>query len=221
MVSRTLELSSQQYQTYLDNLLSGRRAECGEFVEQLISEGWGMRDLYLKLFHQSLYDIGILWEQNQISVAAEHLATAVTESLLTLVYPAVFGAERMGKRIVVSCVANEFHQIGAKMIADVCELNGWDSYFLGANTPSDALIDLLDRVRPHLLGLSLSVYFNLSRLLEVIEQVKERFPDLPIIAGGQAFQWGGSEALKAYSGVSYISSFAELESLLRARTEHV
>lgn len=218
MATTALELSSQQYQSYLNSLLSGRRAECAEFVGQLLSNGWGMRELYLELFQQSLYDIGSLWERNRISVAAEHLATAVTESLLTLVYPAVFSAERIGKRVVVSCVANEFHQIGAKMVADVCELNGWDSYFLGANTPSDALMDLIDRVNPHLLGLSLSVYFNLAKLLEVIELVRERFPELPIIAGGQAFRWGGSEALQRYSGVSCISSFAELESVLQAET---
>ena len=209
-------LSSQQYQAYLDNLLSGRRAECAEFVEQLLSDGWEMRELYLELFQQSLYDIGLQWERNRISVAAEHLATAVTESLLTLVYPAVFSAERIGKRVIISCVANEFHQIGAKMVADVCELNGWDSYFLGANTPSDALMDLIDRVNPHLLGLSLSVYFNLAQLLEVIELVGERFPELPIIAGGQAFRWGSSEALQGYSSVSCISSFAELEWVLQA-----
>ena len=138
-----------------------------------------------------------------------------------MVYPEVFAAEPTGKRIVVSCVANEFHQIGAKMIADVSELNGWDSYFLGANTPCDALIDLVDRVKPHLLGLSLSVCFNLSRLLEVIERVRERFPDLPIIAGGQAFRWGGSDALQAYPGVSHISSFKELEQVLHAEAVRV
>ncbi len=215
MLVKTLELSSEQYQSYLDNLLSGRRAECQQFVQLLLSEGWGMRDLYLKLFRRSLYEVGSLWEHNKISVAAEHLATAVTESLFTLVYPEVFSAEPNGKRVVVSCVANEYHQIGAKMIADVCALNGWDSYFLGANTPGTALIDLVENVEPHLLGLSMSIYFNLPSLLALIEQIRVRFPELPIIAGGQAFRWGGADAVQAYPGVTHISSFAELETLLQ------
>ena len=92
---------------------------------------------YNNLFQKSLYRVGELWESNRISVAKEHLATAITEGLLNLVYPKLFEPEqyRKGRTILISCTANEFHQIGGKMVADVCELNGWDSHFLGANTP--------------------------------------------------------------------------------------
>ncbi len=87
-------------------------------------------------------------------MAIEHLATTITESLLTLVYPRILLPSTSIKRRVVACVANEYHQIGAKMVADVFELNGWDGYFLGANHPSRSLLALFRRSGPHVLGLS-------------------------------------------------------------------
>ncbi len=94
-----------------------------------------LKSLYMDLFQRSLYAVGELWELNKISVAREHLATAITESLLNLVYPRLFENTPTGKKVVVSCAANELHQIGGKIVADFFELNGWESHFLGANTP--------------------------------------------------------------------------------------
>lgn len=213
------ELSSAEYEQYLDNLLYGRKAECASLVEALVGRGWGVHDIYVKLFQRSLYDVGMLWEQNRISVASEHLATAVTESLFSIVYPQIFGSGKTGHRAVVSCVANEFHQIGAKMVADVFELSGWDALFLGSNTPTDDLLELVEDREPDLIGLSLSIYFNLPKLIELIELISRRFPGQRIIVGGQAFRWGGVDTLHEYTGVSYVRSLVELESLLRSETE--
>ncbi|MFO8063694.1 MAG: cobalamin-dependent protein [Spirochaetia bacterium] len=215
---KDIDISAEEYTEYLDNLLCGRKAECAGLVEELIDRGMGMYDIYLKLFQPSLYDVGLLWEQNRISVASEHLATAVTERLFSLVYPMIFRTERVGKQAVVTCVANELHQIGAKMVADVFELNGWDTRFLGPNTPSDDLLDLLGREEPDLLGISLSIYFNLPQLIDLINRVRERFPRLEIVVGGQAFQWGGVEVLYEYPGVSYLPSLRDLESLIQTES---
>lgn len=214
------ELSSDEYNTYLDNLLSGRKDECASLVEELIGRGRRMHDIYVKLFQRSLYDVGSLWEHNRISVASEHLATAVTESLFSLVYPQIFRSERVGKQAVISCVANEFHQIGAKMVADVFELNGWDGLFVGSNTPTDDLLTLVDDKEPDLIGLSLSIYFNLPRLIEIIELINRRFSELRIIVGGQAFRFGGADAVKKFPGVLYVSSLTELEAMIRSETVH-
>ncbi len=199
------------YQTYLGDLLAGHRAPCVALVQRLLAESIGLRDLYLNLYQRSLYDVGDLWERNQISVAVEHLATSITEGLLNLSYPQLFAAPRRGRRAVVSCVVNEYHQLGAKMVADLMELHGWDTDFLGANTPHDALIDLLHHRHPDVLALSMSIYFNLPALLELLLKIRLVFPELPIWVGGQAFRHGGREAVGNFPHVSCITSLDDLE----------
>jgi methanogenic corrinoid protein MtbC1 len=117
----------------------------------------------------------------------------------------------------VASVVNEFHQVGAKMVADICELRGWDSYFLGANTPLDDLIRLVDNKKPDLLGLSVSIYFSMPGLLKVLDSVRAHYPRLEIIVGGQAFKWGGSEAIRKFPHVSYVASLAEVETLIAGK----
>jgi hypothetical protein len=53
-----------------------------------------VKSLYKDLFQKSLYRVGEVWEFNRISVAREHLATAITEGFLNLIYPMLFGLEQ-------------------------------------------------------------------------------------------------------------------------------
>jgi methanogenic corrinoid protein MtbC1 len=208
-------ITDDTYAGYLNALLSGEKGQCIETVNNLLGKGITLYDLYIGLFQRSMYQVGELWEKNRISVAVEHLATAITESLLTLVYPLIFSAEHVGRKAVVSCVAGEYHQLGGKMAADVFELNGWDGYFLGANTPPEELLGLIQQKKPDVLGLSLSIYFNLESLCRVLEVVRGSFRNLPVLAGGQAFRWGGRERVEKYPGVTVIATLKELESFIR------
>lgn len=205
------------YQNYLNALLNGRRKECQDMVQQLLKAKVEIKKLYTDLFQRSLYTIGELWENNRITVANEHLATSITESLLNLTYPDIFATERTGKKVVISCSANEFHQIGGKMVADIFELNGWDGHFLGANTPPDDMARFIHDVAPDVVGLSLSLLSNIDFLKLGIEVVRADFPNTDLLVGGQAFKWGGADVIKRYPGIKYISSLDMLEQWIQGK----
>jgi methanogenic corrinoid protein MtbC1 len=188
-------IASDQYQRYQDALLAGERQDCARIVQNLLASDTPLVEIYTELFQRSLYEVGKLWEGNRISVAVEHMATAITESLLVLLYPRVFAAPRKPNRAVISCGVNEYHQVGAKIVADTFEMHGWRTTFLGANTPADALLDTVQRERPNLVGLSLSIYFNLPGFLGLARELRKRHPGLILVAGGQAFRHGGHETL--------------------------
>ena len=201
----------QMYDTYLSALLAGDRSGCTTIVNELIKNDISIQDLYLNLFQRSLYHIGELWEHHLVSVTVEHLATAITERLLTLVEPNIFGGQYREHSVIIACVADEYHQLGARMIADLFELHGWRGYFLGANTPVQDLLTMIDQKNPDLIALSLSIYFNIPSLVKSLDLVTEAHPDLPILVGGQAFRWGGIDVLNRYKNVTYIASIVELE----------
>ncbi|MCX7019989.1 MAG: cobalamin-dependent protein [bacterium] len=202
------------YGQYLASLLAGERARCIEIVERLCGDGMGLRDLYVDIFQRSLYRIGELWEHRRVSVAVEHLATAITERLMSLVQARVFAGPLRERSVVIACVADEFHQIGGRMVADLFELNGWRGYFLGANTPVDDLLRLIDDRRPDMVGMSLSIYFNLPSLRRALDAVCGAHPGLQVIVGGQAFRWGGADVLRRYGNVTYVATIDELEKIV-------
>jgi methanogenic corrinoid protein MtbC1 len=209
-----IEITKELYQSYLSFLLQGKRTDCSNIVLNLIQQGIEIKNLYTNLFQNSLYDVGKLWEFNKISVAHEHLATAITEGLLNLVYPQLFKSgdhHNKAKKVVISCAANELHQIGGKMVADIFQLQGWEGHFLGANTPVAHMLKYIQDTKPDLVGLSLSVYFNIAALKTGIEAIQSNFANIDIFVGGQAFKWGGTDLLKKYNGIYYIHSLEALE----------
>ena len=212
-MAKHTEIGEPIYEQYLAGLLLGDRSCCNGIVQELCSRKVELKDLYVNLFQRSLYQVGDLWEQHRISVAVEHLATAVTERLMAGLQPQLFGGAVRDRSIVVACVADEYHQLGGRMVSDLAELHAWRGYFLGANTPLDALLKMLDRQKPDLLALSLSVYFNLPALVTALDAVRGCFPGLPLLVGGQAFRprWGGTAALQGYSDVLYVATLDELE----------
>ncbi|MBS4060209.1 MAG: cobalamin-dependent protein [Bacteroidetes bacterium] len=204
-------IADDVFKSYFDSLISGKRNDCRIIVDGLMTDHYSVEEIYSDLFQRSLYQVGEYWERNLISVATEHMATAITENLMILLQPAIFTTERVGKKAVIATVAGEYHQVGAKMVADIFEMNGWDGFFLGGNTPGNELIRFIDENKPDVIGLSLTIYFNFPVLISGIKQIRHYFDDTPLIVGGQAFRWGVKpEALSAFKETYYLDSIGAL-----------
>jgi methanogenic corrinoid protein MtbC1 len=195
-------------------LLAGDRVRCVDEVLGLLEQKMAPETLYTDVFQRSLYRIGELWEQNKISVATEHLATAVTEHLLSVVYPRILeNRAPNGKKMVISCAVNEYHQVGARMVADIMEGLGWDVWFLGANTPVNDLLALIQEKQPDVLGLSVSIYFNMTSLVRTVDMVRSHYPGLDIIVGGQAFRRVGTETVKGLEKTILVPSLTVVKQI--------
>ncbi|MBF0456022.1 MAG: cobalamin-dependent protein [Magnetococcales bacterium] len=207
-------ISDTLYEAYFQNLLSGKRRQTSEIVQTLMNEQIPIPVLYEKLMQKSMYQVGDLWEKNQLSVATEHMATAITEGLLNQVYPQFERGESVGKCAVVGSVEKELHQVGAKMVCDILELNGWEAFYLGASTPTSEMIGFIEEKRPDIIGLSMSIYFNLPGLEKMIAAIRSAFPDIPIIIGGQGLSTNGTQIAKKGQKVYYISTLEDLTTFL-------
>jgi methanogenic corrinoid protein MtbC1 len=195
-------------------LLEGKKRICDNVIDELLEKNVPLIPLYQQLFRPSLYKIGELWEFNKISVATEHMATSIVESLMNRVYANVPLEKRVDNKIVITTVESELHQIGAKMAADISEISGWDSYFLGASVPTQELLRFLHQTKPEVVGLSLSVYFNLDNLEKMIAAIKKEFDQMKILIGGQAFLHGGTDIVDSYSNLYYLPDLNELKQYL-------
>ena len=115
-------IENDLYNDYLKNLTSGQRAKLSDAVNGLLKEGIPVPELYEELIRRSLYQVGELWEKNQVSVATEHMATAMTEGLLNQIYPQLARQDSNNKTALICSVEGEPHQVGAKMVCDILEI---------------------------------------------------------------------------------------------------
>ena len=89
----------------------------------------------------------------------------------------------------VSASPNEFHEIGAWMLADLLKLDGWSVRYFGSDTPAEALLEELRQAPPEILAISVTMPFNLPRVLSLVEAIRseEAIHRTHVLVGGQAF----------------------------------
>jgi len=174
---------------YLDALLRGDRQSASRLILDAVARDVNVKDIYLHVFQRVQYEIGRLWQTNRISVAQEHFCTAATQLIMSQLYPYIFRTERVNRCMVATCVGGELHEIGVRMVADFFEMAGWDTYYLGANTPTESIIRTLDERRAHVLGISATITFHVSEVADLIAQVRasDAGRNVKILVGGYPF----------------------------------
>ncbi|MBF0470632.1 MAG: cobalamin-dependent protein [Gammaproteobacteria bacterium] len=176
---------------YLQLVLALKRKEACQLIMKEVDSGLSIRDIYLELFQPVQREVGLLWQRNQISVAAEHYCTATTQWVMSQLYPMIFSENEPERRVLTTCVGGNLHEIGIRMVADLFELSGWDSMFVGANMPLAGILDAIDEFEPHLLAISVTLTTHLPQLEEVIATVRRSHTpqQLPIMVGGLPFHY--------------------------------
>ena len=170
-------------------LLACERQAAGRLILDALDSGVAIRDVYLRVFQPCQREVGRLWEAGRITVAQEHYCTAATQVIMSQLAPRLFATERNGRRVVIACVAGETHEVGPRMVADLLELDGWNTIFLGGNVPLRSVVQTLAEHRAEILAISATMTYHLSAIIELIAAVRAE-PDcagVRIMVGGRLF----------------------------------
>lgn len=175
---------------YLRAQLAGDRREAMRLVvDDGIATGMRFTDLLVNVIQAAQDEIGRLWQQNRVTVAQEHMASAISQLALAALFERATPEPRLGKRLLLACVEGELHDLPARIVADALELGGFDVRFLGANTPHDDLVAMVVAERPDLVGLSVTMNFNVPALRTAVARLRAAVPEIPIFIGGHATRW--------------------------------
>ncbi|MDP2400825.1 MAG: cobalamin-dependent protein, partial [Actinomycetota bacterium] len=171
----------------LDLLLLGHKEQASKYILETVNAGTSIRDCYLKIIQPLQYEIGRLWHAGKISVGQEHYVTAASQMIMSQFYPAIMDHPSSGKRIVTACISGEQHELGLRMVSDLLELEGWDTMFLGANTPLSTIPETVLEWKAGLLAISVTLSTHLDKLEQLIQLCRIQTPATKIMVGGYPF----------------------------------
>lgn len=175
-------------QRYMSELLDGKRHAASRLILKSVESGVSIRDIYLHVFQRTQHEIGRLWQTNRLSVAQEHYCTAATQLIMSQLYPYIFSSEKNGRTLVATCVAGDLHEIGVRMVTDFFEMEGWDTFYLGANTPKADLLRMLAERRVDVLAVSATMTFHVRMVADLIAAVRSSLGDsVKVLVGGYPF----------------------------------
>lgn len=174
---------------YLDYLLDGQREKARASIDELVQKGIPIKDIYQHIFQPTQYEVGRLWQCNKITVAHEHYCTAATQLIMAGLYSHIFSTKRKGKTMVACSISGELHELGIRMVTDFFEMEGWDTYYLGANMPERQLQEAVAEHKANLLAISVTLPTHLSKAAALIKRIKSNpaLSELKILVGGYPF----------------------------------
>ena len=186
---------------YLVAQLAGDQREALRIViADGLERGASVRELSAEVIGEAQREIGVRWQRNELSIADEHMATAISHLGPAGLYAHADAPRRIGTKILVACVEGELHELPARLVADALDLAGFSVRYLGANVPTDSLLEMIATYRPDLVALSTTMSFHITALRSVVKRIREVAGErIPLAIGGAACAW--SPGLGAELGV--------------------
>lgn len=174
---------------YLEFLLENNKIGANKLITEKALSEMEIDEIYLNIFQPVQKEVGRLWHLNEVSVAQEHYISSVTQLIMSQLYPHFLTVGGKKGSVVTTAVGNELHEIGIRMVADLLEVDGYDTIHLGANTPKNAIIDTLKVNDAKLLGISVTLPIHLKKLDKLINDIRKdkKLRNLKILVGGYAF----------------------------------
>jgi methanogenic corrinoid protein MtbC1/DNA-binding XRE family transcriptional regulator len=185
---QSVEYQALRRQYFGAALVRGDGESAAQVIDELVAGQGSLLDIYLDVVAPALVSVGDAWCSGEIGVGQEHLATQIVIQQMDRLR-ALFVAPkpRSPYRVLVACIEGEEHFVGARMVADLCSLNGWAVDFLGPNTPTGTLTEMAERRHAHLVALSATMEQGAAHMQRLLKDLTALVPAPNVVLGGQLF----------------------------------
>ena len=170
----------------VDALVRGDQARALELAQRATEDPRELRHLYTEAVTPALYQIGALWETGQLTVAEEHRASEIMSRVVDICSQGFSQTSQTKGRAFVTATPGERHSLGARIVADLLEIDGWDVDYVGATSPTGDLVYLAANTEPDVIGISVTMPSNLPQLATLIRRLRAlpQLEDARIMVGG-------------------------------------
>lgn len=151
--------------------IGGNEVEIDEIVDSLLSDNVEIPKIYSKAFAPALALVGTWWEEGEINVGQEHMATAIIERQISKVMVDASPKPFPNRRAVLGCSEGNYHAIGVRMISDLMQVDGWQCLYMGQNVPNDSFLDAVREHKPPVVLISCGLEEHQEKAIELIESL--------------------------------------------------
>lgn len=174
---------------YLSGLIGGDRSYCQSVIEETMQSGVPANQIYMDVVWPIMNEVDRLYRRDIISSAQESFATRINRMIVDQLQNKLPKKQQVEKRVVVSSAANEQGELGAQMITDLFESNGWQVRFLGSSVNNDDIIEFVQGYQPDILviyGMQAKKAPDVRQLVDKLKTINA-CPQMQIMLSGGVF----------------------------------
>lgn len=194
-----------------------------DFVTHLFNKsqehGMSLAAIAEELIRPAMREVGELWRTGKISVLDEHLALLATVEALAALHAKAEKKSESPRLAIVGCAEGELHQLAAMLVRDLLASEAWTVIYFSSPTPLFSFAEAVDRFRPQLVCISITMADNIERArrdYEDLRRAAER-QQTKIVLGGAALT---DPAVRArFPESHYADSLHDLLDLIKKESE--
>ncbi|MFX1257252.1 MAG: B12-binding domain-containing protein [Promethearchaeota archaeon] len=210
------------YEEFLEYLDNENKEKCVKFViSKLESKELDILTLYSEILQPALNRFYCNLDEDKLCIWREQVRASIIRTIIELCYPYILkerevkGITSLKIQVFVGCPAEEYCDTGARMIADIFILYGFDAIFVGANIPRDEIRDLINTLKPKIIAISITNYYNLIEAEKAISLIRNytKFDGI-IVVEGVAFL-SNPEVYKKIGADIYLENYSQIKLLAK------
>jgi methanogenic corrinoid protein MtbC1 len=182
-------VNEQILERYLRGLLEGNRLGCRAVIEEALQMSIPAAVVYTEVIWPIMMEIERLFNAEKINSAQEHMAMRINRSIVDQLQNKLPRRPAKSKRVVVCSAATEHGELGAQIIADLFESDGWQVRFLGGGVSDDDMLSFVHERRPDMLLIYGTIAQRAPAIRKLINRIKEvdAVPQMQIMVSGGVF----------------------------------
>jgi len=210
-IKKREESTKKSKQQLYKKLTEGNIEECVK-IYQDYTKIFNPADFFDKILKQVMYDIGEDWATNKISIATEHVASNIAQTLVKIIMDSVTGSANK-KKIIICVPVGEEHHLGCDVLETYLSIKGFKVYNMGTSMPTESIISFIENNKPDIVFISITLPENISAGQRLVRKIKDQCK-IPILIGGYAMQ---SEKIPKFDGkIISESNLEELPKIIRS-----
>ncbi len=148
---------------YCEALQKGDNVEASSAISRGLALGVPLRSLYLDIIVPAQVAIDDCWAAGDIGIADEHAATQIAFSEMERLRGLIQPRQCVERSALVTSIEGDSHSVGGRAAADFLIMDGWDVFFLGADTPVAEIVNFAQSHHVDLICISVTLHELLPR----------------------------------------------------------
>lgn len=189
IIDTSYVLSNSLVDKLTQALINGDEAKVREIFNGHLDEFDSPLDFLDQAVKPAMILIGIAWETAQISVAKEHVATAIIERIWGNLAKNLHQDYDTNQSALIITPDSQLHKLGSKMVATFMESKGWKVAQMNLNENDHEVYRAIDLLHPNLILCSVMLPICIPLIQKFVTNLRVQQPIYggKIAVGGQAF----------------------------------
>ena len=184
-IQKREDATKKSKQQLFKKLTDGNIEECIKIYKNYV-EIFNIADFFDKILRPVMAKIGKDWETGKLTIATEHVASNIAQTLVKIIMDQSSGTGNK-KKVMICVPVGEEHHIGCDVLETYLTIKGFKVFNMGTSIPTESIMEFINMKKPDIVLISITIQDNVLAGQRLAKKIRGQ-SKIPILVGGYAMQ---------------------------------